>query len=343
MQNLLKGQAEFEAETLETGVKAYHGYLQTCSMKESGFMLNAMQAARAAMWDHSISRPFLFSLSEDLSSCTLDIGGEPHYFDSVSETDYPEDNAAHRALFTLPPIRESAETMPAVQDLPPQQVVTGDKEVDAVLWLRQVISTGQPRPIAAAMEAAKKIATPMKDLEKRYSDYLHTAHQGHFFATFAAIGFGNLEGLAKRSIDTLRLKIEAEGRFGGDSIWLDTPAEQFCEMALKRCKGFKSYIDFGKPAAHKRFRKHAELMPHTLDDCLHEIAYWNDLQRLRSATGECGDGQHQAIAREWFVVGLLAEIKPRDKAEALRTLDYAEYAEGIQHDELIKIFRNLLE
>ena len=35
------------------------------------------------------------------------------------------DNLAHRALFTVPPIRRSAETAPAVQVLPEQKVVTG--------------------------------------------------------------------------------------------------------------------------------------------------------------------------------------------------------------------------
>lgn len=252
------------------------------------------------------------------------------------------DNLVHRALFTLPPIRTSSETMPSVQVLPSQQAVTGDKEVDAVLWLREVIKTGQPGPIAVAMEAAKKIKTPMKDLEKRYSQHLRDANPGHFFAAFASFGFGDLEGLASRSIDTLRLKVEAEARFGGDAIWQDTPAEQFCAMALKRCKGFKSYIDYDKDAAHKHFRKHADLMPYTLDDCLHEIAYWRELSKLRNATGECGDGQHEAIAREWFVEGLLAEIKPRSRDEALRTLAYAEYAGGIDHEDLVRVCRNLI-
>jgi hypothetical protein len=36
------------------------------------------------------------------------------------------DNQAHRALFCLPLIRESSQTLPAVPDLPPQQRVTGD-------------------------------------------------------------------------------------------------------------------------------------------------------------------------------------------------------------------------
>ncbi|MFC0668924.1 hypothetical protein ACFSKY_07860 [Azotobacter chroococcum] len=51
----------------------------------------------------------------------------------VSRSGAFRDNEQHRALFSLPPIRESAETLPAVPELPPQEVITGDKEVDAVL------------------------------------------------------------------------------------------------------------------------------------------------------------------------------------------------------------------
>ena len=88
------------------------------------------------------------------------------------------DNLAHRALFTLPPIRPSAETAPAIQALPEQKVVTGDKEVDAVLWLREVIKTGQAGPIATALDAAAKIKTPLKEIEQRYVDYVKRSSGG---------------------------------------------------------------------------------------------------------------------------------------------------------------------
>ncbi|MBS5845991.1 MAG: hypothetical protein KID08_09730 [Pseudomonas putida] len=252
------------------------------------------------------------------------------------------DNLAHRALFTLPPIRPSVETTPAVQVLPEQKVITGDKEVDAVLWLREVIKTGQAGPIATALDAAKKIKTPLKEIEQRYVDYVNRNSGGNPFAVMFSFGFADLEGLAKGSLEKAALVSEARARFEGETIFEDTPAEQFCEKALKRCKGFKSYFDNDKAQVAKRFRKHAELMPHTLDDCLHEIAYWGRLYVLRHAAGEWGDGMHEAIAREWFVQGLLSEIKPRDKAEALRVLDYAAQAESIEHDGMVAIARNLI-
>lgn len=255
-----------------------------------------------------------------------------------------QDNQAHRALFTLPPIKVSGETTPAVQALPEQKAVTSDKELDAVLWLREVIRTGQPGPIATALEAAKKIKTPLKELDKRYADHLtKTSGGNHFVAVFGSFGFTDLEGLAKRSLDTATLATEARARFEGESIWQDTPAEQFCEMALKRCKGFKDYINNDKAQVEKRFRKHSDLMPHTLSDCLHEIAYWDHLQRLRNASGDWGDGMHEAIVREWFVERLLAVIPPRSVAEAELVLDYAAYAESIEHDKLVAIARNLIK
>lgn len=81
-------------------------------------------------------------------------------------------NEAHRALFCLPSLQLSAEQLPAVQELPQQQAVTGDRDVDALLWLREVIGTGHPARISAAMEAAKRIKTPVKQLEERYRAWL---------------------------------------------------------------------------------------------------------------------------------------------------------------------------
>lgn len=255
-----------------------------------------------------------------------------------------QDNQAHRALFTLPPIRLSSETAPAVQTLPEQKRVTGDKELDAVLWLREVIRTGQPGPVATALEAFKKIKTPGNELDKRYADYLRRASGGNPLAVaFGSFGFSDLEHLAKRTLEKAALATEAFARFGGETLWQDTPAEQFCEKALKRCKGFKDYLDNDQVEVEKRFRKHADLMPHTLTDCLHEIEYWGRLYALRNAAGECGDGMHEAIARGWFVERLLGEIPPRSIAEAEQVLDYAAYAEAIEHDQLVAIARNLLK
>lgn len=252
------------------------------------------------------------------------------------------DNDKHRAMFTLPPIRPSAETLPSVQELPPQQRVTGDKEVDALLWLRAVIATGQAGPIATAMEAAKKIRTPLKALEERYTDFLRATNPGNPFATFGSIGFADLEPLAKRSIQDRQSRAEAVARFG-DDIWLDTEAEAFCIDTLNGLKVSGSFSDFDKGQVAERFRGRPDLMPNTLSDCLLELDYWNELYRLRNVIDrDASDGPAEASARDWFVFGLLAEIRPRSKEEALAVFRYMTHSGRDDMTESEAILLNLI-
>ena len=80
-----------------------------------------------------------------------------------------QDNQQLRALLSLPPIQTNASTALAVPEMPPREVVTGDQEIDAVLWLQKVVATGNRGLIDKALEAAKQIKTPMKDLGERYA------------------------------------------------------------------------------------------------------------------------------------------------------------------------------
>lgn len=227
------------------------------------------------------------------------------------------DNEAHRVLFSLPPIKESAETLPAVPELPPQQKVTGDKEVDAVLWLRQVIGTGQAALIEKAMQAAKKIKTPLDQLGKRYTKILASANPGNPFATFASFNFADLEGLAKSSIEKAARQHEARSRFG-DDLFAETPAESFSIAALHGVEpGRHGFVDDG--VADERFMQHPELLPNTLADCLWEIAYWDDLYSLRNSVGSFED-YAETYARRCFAFRMLGRIRPKSKDEALTVL-----------------------
>lgn len=240
----------------------------------------------------------------------------------VSRSGVFRDNEQHRAMFTLPPISASTETLPSVPELPPQEVVTGDTEVDAVLWLRLIIGTGQAALIDRAMEGAKKIKTPLNVLEKRYTAHLMATNPGHPFAAMSSFGFADLETLATRAIERHRLRLEGTARFG-DDLLADTEAEAFCIEALRGLKATGQFGDFDKSEVAARFNAHAELLPHTLADCLYELSYWDQLYRLRNAVDrDASDGPPDATARDWFVFGLLAQIRPRDKAEALAVFRY---------------------
>ena len=240
----------------------------------------------------------------------------------VSRSGVFRDNDQHRALFTLPPIKVSSETLPSAPELPPQEVVTGDKEVDAVLWLRLIINTGQAALIERAMEAAKRIKAPHDLLEKRYRDYLIATNPGNVFAAISSFGFADLESLSIKAIEQHRQRLEGVARFGGD-LMDDTDAEAFCIEALRGLEIPKVDVFFDKKEVAARFNAHPELLPQTLTDCLWELDYWRQLYRLRNAVDrDASDGPAEATERDWFVFGLLAEIRPRDKAEALAVFRY---------------------
>ncbi|HEX8542679.1 MAG TPA: hypothetical protein VF671_13340 [Pseudomonas sp.] len=255
----------------------------------------------------------------------------------VSRSGAFRDNDQHRALFTLPTIRVSASTAPAVQVLPSQQRVTGDKEVDALLWLRSVIATGQPGPIATALEAAKKIKTPLKELEGRYTAFLRLTNPDNPFATFSSIGFADLEALASKSVRDQALRVEGAARFG-DSLFANTDAEVFCIKAMDGLQRRGSMLDYDKDEVATRFHARPDLMPRTLTDCLCELKYWSHLYWLRNVVDIYGsDGPPESTARDWFVFGLLAEIRPRDKTEALAVFRYlvASERDGMAESESI--------
>ncbi|VVQ12229.1 hypothetical protein PS914_05331 [Pseudomonas fluorescens] len=260
----------------------------------------------------------------------------------VSRSGAFRDNAQHRALFTLPLIKVSVETLPSVPELPLQEVVTGDKEVDAVLWLRSIIDTGQAALIERAMEAAKRIKTPLNLLEKRYRDHLTVTNPGNMFAALSSYGFADLESLASRGIEQHRLRLEGVARFG-DALLDDTEVEVFCIEALRGLERSGPVLDFDKGTVAAHFNAHPELMPHTLADCLHELGYWSQLYRLRNAVDiYASDGPPEASARDWFVFGLLAEIRPRDKTEALAVFRYLVASDRDDMEESEAILFNLI-
>lgn len=252
------------------------------------------------------------------------------------------DNPKHRELFTLPPIKPSTSTDLAVPELPPQEAVTGDKEVDALLWLRLVIGTGQAALIEKAMLAAERIKTPLKDLEKRYGDYLVAKNPGSFFAGLSSIGFADLDRLAKSSVEKLAKQQEARARLG-DDLFADTRAERFCADALDGLDRGNGWT-FDNADVDARFAECADLLPHTLGDCLHELAYWDHLASLRYAVGGtcAGDPSPEASARKDFTFRCLARIRARTKCEAIAVFRYLSDSDMMDSTEANDILLNLI-
>lgn len=251
-------------------------------------------------------------------------------------------NQQLRDLLCLPPIKERSSTALVMPEMPPQQMVTGDHEVDAVLWLQSVVKTGNQALIDKALEAAKRIETPMEILAKRYTDHVSRATNGHFGAVLATFGFGELEEQAKRAIKQATNRHEALSRFGTvDALFTNTPAEEACIAALRRCKRDKHCYD--DAAAMARFNKHPALAPATIDDCLYAMSYWDSLYRLRSATVDMAGGPlAQASAHDNYCFAMMAFIRPRSLKQAMKVYEYMESSESMDRREVPNILRNLI-
>lgn len=259
-----------------------------------------------------------------------------------------QDNQAFRALFSLPPIQVSTSNALTVPETPAPKVLTGDRELDAVLWLRDCIKTGHAALIAQALDAFQKIKTPAKELEDRYGDYLRIHNGGDPFAViFGSFGFANLEWLAKTSSEQLARRQDALTRFGSiDNLFKDTPAETACKKALrglKRTKTKHGWHEYDAAQADERFAKYADLVPHTLADCLHCVQFNSDLYWLRHA---CADNawEHWPAFQEHtdYCFRLMTSIAPQSKEEALAVLEYLEEKDNFEHMEGPAILRNLI-
>lgn len=249
-------------------------------------------------------------------------------------------NEKLRELLALPPIQTSASTALVVPQMPPQQVVTGDREVDAVLWLQAVIATGDSDLIDKALESAKAITTPMKELGLRYGQHLARTH-GALGAAFGSMGFGELEDQAKRAKEKAARRHDALSRFGDEkTLFADTAAEKACKAALRGLKQ-QEYPYFDPAAAAKRFGAREALRPHTLDDCLYAMEHWDKIDWLRSAWENSGDPWRQVQAHDDYCFAMLANIKPRSQEEAIRALEYLD-DDRMDRNEAPAILRNLV-
>ncbi|MDY0746570.1 hypothetical protein SNE35_18800 [Paucibacter sp. R3-3] len=252
------------------------------------------------------------------------------------------DNQALRSLCSLPPVQQSSSSALAQITLPPQVEVTGDPELDALLWLREVIKTGNPAFIANALEAVKRIKTPIDVLERKYTQHLVAQNPGSLMAAFQSIGFADLEALARSTNEKLALRHEGLARFGNvEGLFAETPAERFCIDALKGVHRKRDFGDYDASTVDARFNSRADLLPQTLDDCLFELRYWDDLYRLREADS-CGDHEPEVNAREDFVLRSLARIRPRTKAEAVSVFRYLAESEFMDRKETESILLNLI-
>ncbi|CAN7369684.1 hypothetical protein [Acidovorax sp. LjRoot117] len=263
---------------------------------------------------------------------------------SVRSAPTRHDNAALRALLTLPPIQTSTSTALTVPETPAPTHVTGDRELDAVLWLRDCIETAHPQLIDKALEAFGKIKTPANELEKRYTAHVSRESNGHFAAVLMTFGFADLEGLAKSTLQKKSRAEEAIFRFGNvEAVFKDTAPEAACKKTLRGLKRSKALGDFDASEARARFSGVPNLAPATLSDCLYAIAYWDQLYRLRAVLNDgFGDPAPAGDAHERFCFSMLATLPPRTRQESFAVFEHLQSEERMGWDDTPAILRNLI-
>lgn len=255
-----------------------------------------------------------------------------------------QDNQAFRDLFTLPPVQASTSTALAIPEMPAPKKVTGDREVDSVLWLQECVSTGHQALIDKALEASKQITTPMKDLGLRYSQYLARQHGSTFMAALGSMSFGELEAQARAAVERKQKQHVALSRFGTvEALFDDTPAEEACKKALRGLKCNKSTnYSYDEAQASERFAKKPHLQPFTLADCVYGQVYWDELYKLRCPFDQCGDSPPYAFAQDEHCCALMAELAPRSKDEALAVFGYMDEHDIAERTAGPAILRNLI-
>ena len=257
------------------------------------------------------------------------------------------DNAKLRAFFRLPEPTASANTALQPQVAPPAPVaVTGDNDIDAMLWLRQVVQSGDAGLIAKAMQAAERIKTPAQELEKRYGDFLMRESKGNTMAAvFGSIGFADLKELAERVLDKQQRRTEALARFGSmDGVFATLPQEQFCMDALALVPvATDGWGSIDQAQANAAFAQHPDMVPHTLADCLHELGYWDALYRLRHGWDNAGDELPEVYARRCYLDShCLSTIRPKSRAEAKAVLRFMAKNEMLDRSETDAVLENLV-
>ncbi|NVZ08831.1 hypothetical protein HW932_06110 [Allochromatium humboldtianum] len=238
-------------------------------------------------------------------------------------------NPEHRRLFIVPSGDISGSTALAVPQLPEARTITGDREVDAMLWLKEVCQTARDVAIVdKALEAAAKIQTPAKAIEDRYTAWLRLQPDLHpLQIAFASIGIADIERHAETARERIAKHAEGMAAFGSYAAAMSaTPAER---MVFETVGAVLDGEELWRAAPDRLDVLFAgSINPATLSECLAELHYWQWLSNIRWRMSQTehpgefqGDDDERISARRWFVEGLLTELAPVDRAEAIHIAD----------------------
>jgi hypothetical protein len=252
------------------------------------------------------------------------------------------DNLVHKALFTIPAATYST-ALATVKPLPVQRKITGNKQVDAYLWVLEVIKTNEPAHFEAAEAALKKLKITPKEAQQKYSDYLVKSGAHVFQIALGSVGMDNPQSYFDRAKEQVTQASRVRSIFGSyeAALELTEPEKRMLVGELAEIYAPFHYWNeqeraegcmYGervnetsqlRKAAAKGFA--AQLPePHTLSDVVNEYLYWDWLYQMRNVaakeldSGGFGDGERDYIFdREDYLEEKLTTIRPVTRQEAI--------------------------
>lgn len=238
-------------------------------------------------------------------------------------------NPEHQRLFTIPTPLCSHETALTVPSLPEPQRVTGDREVDACLWLRRVCQTTRDeRVLDSALEAAERIKTPAEAIEQRYVDWLKRQPNIHSMQImFASIGMADIKDHVAKARERIRVYNEGVALFGSYAeAMMPTPAEQMVQRTVGVLPEGEDPWGWEQDRLAALFTR--SVNPTSLTEAAAELRYWQwlyqtrwNLQKTEAPDESLPDDPPEVLARRDYVEGLLCALPPQDQQEVLHLIE----------------------
>ncbi|KMW73327.1 hypothetical protein TI10_09605 [Photorhabdus luminescens subsp. luminescens] len=252
------------------------------------------------------------------------------------------DNLKHKTLFAIPEPSYST-ALATVKPLPVQRKITGNKQVDAYLWVLEVIKTNESAHLDAAEEALKKLKITPKEAQKKYSDYLMKSGVHAFQIAFGTISMDNPQGYIDRAKEQIKEAVKVRASFASYEAALELTEPEKLMLVGELAEIYEPFYywnekeqaegcmygdrvnetDKLRKATAKGFTEQLP-EPHTLSDVIREFLYWDWLYQMRNVAakeldpGGYGiDERNYIYDREDYLEGRLAVIPAMNRQEAI--------------------------
>ncbi|MBD2812274.1 helix-turn-helix domain-containing protein [Xenorhabdus sp. Vera] len=252
------------------------------------------------------------------------------------------DNAVHKTLFTLPEPGHST-AIATVKPLPVQRKITGNKQVDAYLWVLEVIKTNEPAHLDAAEAALKKLKITPKAAQQKYADYLMKSGAHAFQIAFGTMSMDNPQGYIDRAKEQIKDAAKVRATFASYEAALELTEPEKLMLVGELAEIYEPFhywneeehaegcmhgdrineVDELRKAIAKGFAEQLP-EPYTLSDVVREFLYWDWLYQMRSVAakeldpGGFGDGERYYIYdREEYLEEKLATLQAVNRQEAI--------------------------